>query len=201
MIRRICLLLLSLTFFCSCQTTNQNRGETNYARPETTGAEKGHEQTRDTKMDIKVNSTAFQEGGMISAKHTCDGANVSPPVEWSGIPANAKTIALIADDPDAPGKTWVHWVVFDIPAGAKSLPENVLPQETIAGGGKQGTNDFRKVGYGGPCPPSGTHRYYFKVYALDTELGLDSKTTKDPLLKAMEGHILAQGQLMGRYKR
>ena len=152
-------------------------------------------------MDINVASTAIKEGGMIPAKYTCDGANVSPPIEWSGVPANAKTIALICDDPDAPGKTWVHWVVFDMLATTKNLPENVPLQGTIAGGGKQGTTDFRKVGYGGPCPPSGTHRYYFKVYALDKELGLDSQTTKDQVLKAMEGHILAQGQLMGRYRR
>jgi Raf kinase inhibitor-like YbhB/YbcL family protein len=152
-------------------------------------------------MDINVASTAIKEGGMIPAKYTCDGANVSPPIEWSGVPANAKTIALIADDPDAPGRTWVHWVVFDLATSEKNLAENVPPQETIAGGGKQGTNDFLKVGYGGPCPPSGTHRYYFRVYALDKELRLDSKTTKGQLTKAMEGHILAQGELMGRYRR
>ena len=152
-------------------------------------------------MAIKVISTAFQEGGMIPKQYTCDDQNISPPLEWDSVPANAKTLALIADDPDAPGKTWVHWVVFDMPATTKSLPENVPAQETIAGGGKQGTTDFRRIGYGGPCPPGGTHRYYFKVYALDKELGLDNKTTKDQLLKAMEGHTLAQGQLMGKYKR
>jgi Raf kinase inhibitor-like YbhB/YbcL family protein len=152
-------------------------------------------------MAIMITSPAFQEGGMIPKQYKCDGQNVSPPLAWDSVPGNAKTLALIADDPDAPGRTWVHWVVFDLPATTKSLSENVPPQETIAGGGKQGTTDFRKIGYGGPCPPSGTHRYYFKVYALDRELGLDSKTTKDQVLKAMEGHILAQGQLMGRYKR
>jgi hypothetical protein len=153
------------------------------------------------KMDIKLTSTAFQDGGMIPAKYTCDGANVSPPLEWSGASQTAKSLALICDDPDAPGKTWVHWVVFDLPASRTSLPENVQPQESIAGGGKQGTTDFEKVGYGGPCPPSGTHRYFFKLYALDTELNLDSKTTKNELLKAMDAHILAQGELMGKYKR
>jgi hypothetical protein len=153
------------------------------------------------KMDIKLTSTAFQDGGMIPAKYTCDGANVSPPLEWSGASQTAKSLALICDDPDAPGKTWVHWVVFDLPASRTSLPENVQPQESIAGGGKQGTTDFEKVGYGGPCPPSGTHRYFFKLYALDTELNLDSKTTKNELLKAMDAHSLAQGELMGKYKR
>ena len=152
-------------------------------------------------MNIKLTSTAFQPDGMIPAKYTCDGANVSPPLEWSGVPEATKSLALICDDPDAPGKTWVHWVVFNLPASKTSLPENVPPQETIASGGKQGTNDFKKIGYGGPCPPSGTHRYFFKIYALDTELKLDSKTTKDQLSQAMKDHLLAQGELIGRYKK
>jgi len=152
-------------------------------------------------MNMRVTSTAFQDGGMIPAKYSCDGTNVSPPLEWSDVPQNTKSVALICDDPDAPGKTWVHWVAFDLPAGRTSLPENVPPQNAIAGGGKQGTNDFKKIGYGGPCPPSGTHRYFFKIYALDAELKLDSKTTKDLLSQAMKDHILAQGELMGRYKR
>lgn len=138
---------------------------------------------------------------MIPKEETCDGANHSPQLAWSSAPEKTKSFALIADDPDAPGKTWVHWVVFNLPPSARGLPENVPPQETIAGGGKQGTNDFGKLGYGGPCPPSGTHRYYFKLYALDVELPLDSSATKDKLLKAMEGHVLAEGQLMGKYQR
>ena len=152
-------------------------------------------------MAIKVISAAFQEGGMIPRQYTCDGQNISPPLAWDFLPSNAETLALIVDDPDARGRTWVHWVLFDLPTSAKNLAENVAPQETIAGGGKQGTNDFLKVGYGGPCPPSGTHRYYFRVYALDKELRLDSKTTKDQLTKAMAGHVLAQGELMARYGR
>jgi Raf kinase inhibitor-like YbhB/YbcL family protein len=158
-------------------------------------------QSSGEKMNMKLTSTAFQDGGMIPAKYTCDGTNVSPPLEWSGEPQTTKTLALICDDPDAPAKTWVHWVVFDLPAGRTSLPENVPPQDTIAGGGKQGTNDFKKIGFGGPCPPSGTHRYFFKIYALDTELNLDRKTTKEQLLEGSKDHILAQGELMGRYKR
>jgi Raf kinase inhibitor-like YbhB/YbcL family protein len=153
------------------------------------------------KMGIKLTSTAFQDGGMIPAKYTCDGANVSPPLDWSGAPQTTKSFALICDDPDAPGKAWMHWVVFDLPASRTSLPENVPPQETIEGGGKQGMNDFKKIGYGGPCPPSGTHRYFFKIYAVDAQLDLDSGTTKDQLLQAMKDHILAQSELMGRYKR
>ena len=152
-------------------------------------------------MAIRLTSTAFNEGEMIPAKYTCDGANVSPPLSWSGAPEKTKSLALIADDPDAPGKTWVHWVVYDLPASADSLPENVAKQETISSGGKQGTTDFKKIGYGGPCPPSGTHRYFFKIYALDDETELKPGATKDELLKAMEGHTVAQGQLMGKYKR
>lgn len=150
---------------------------------------------------IKVTSKAFQEGGMIPKEYTCDGANVSPPLAWDSAPDKTKSYALIVDDPDAPGKTWVHWVAFNLPASAGVLPENVPAQDTIAGGGRQGTTDFRKVGYGGPCPPTGAHRYYFKLYALDTELALDSSATKDQLLKAMEGHVVAEGQLMGKYQR
>jgi len=152
-------------------------------------------------MDVQVTSTAFQEGGMIPAKHTCDGPNVSPPLAWSGIPETAKSVALISDDPDAPAGTWVHWVLYNLPPATKDLPENVPPSDTLSSGARQGKNDFRKFGYGGPCPPSGTHRYYFKIYALDTMLNLAAGATKAQVLKAMEGHILAQGQLMGKYKR
>jgi Raf kinase inhibitor-like YbhB/YbcL family protein len=152
-------------------------------------------------MTIKVMSTAFSEGGIIPKQYTCDGKDVSPPLTWSGVPDGAKSIALICDDPDAPGGTWVHWVLFNLPPKTEGLAEGVASSKTIENGGKHGTNDFRKFGYGGPCPPGGTHRYYFKVYALDTLLDLDPGVTKADLLKAMKGHILAEGQLMGRYKR
>jgi Raf kinase inhibitor-like YbhB/YbcL family protein len=138
---------------------------------------------------------------MIPAKYTCDAENISPPLAWSGVPETAKTLALVADDPDAPRGTWVHWVIYNIPATEKGLAENVPARETIDSGARQGTNDFRKTGYGGPCPPSGTHRYFFKLYALDTDLNLPPGATKDQLLKAAEGHVVAQGQLVGRYTR
>ena len=138
---------------------------------------------------------------MIPKEYTCDGANVSPPLAWDSAPDQTKSFALIMDDPDAPSRTFVHWFAFNLPAERRELPENIPAQDTIIGGGKQGTNDFRKLGYGGPCPPSGVHRYYFKLYALNTELALDSSATKDQLLKAMEGHALAEGQLMGTYQR
>jgi Raf kinase inhibitor-like YbhB/YbcL family protein len=197
MITKLCLLSCALILYCSCSGRNRNPAGENQNSSEVSNTNEG----LGGKMNIKLSSTAFQDGEMIPTKYTCNGANVSPPLEWSGVPQTAKSLALICDDPDAPGKTWVHWVVFDLPASRTSLPENVPPQETIADGGKQGTTDFKKIGYGGPCPPSGTHRYFFKIQALDTDLNLNSRTTKDQLLQAMKGHVLAQGELMGRYKR
>ncbi len=152
-------------------------------------------------MDLKITSTAFEEGGMIPRRYTCDGADLSPPLSWSGAPAETQSFALISDDPDAPMGTWVHWVIYNLPASASELHEAVPPEKDLKNGARQGRNDFRKIGYGGPCPPGGTHRYYFKLYALDTVLGFPAGATKAELLKAMEGHILAQGQVMGRYKR
>jgi len=151
--------------------------------------------------EIKLTSSAFAEGELIPRKYTCDGENVSPPLAWEPGPESTKSFALICDDPDAPLKTWVHWVIFNIPADTRNLPENVPREKTLANGAKQGKNDSRKIGYVGPCPPGGTHRYFFKLYALDTLLDLEPGITKKDLLKAMEGHVLAQGTLMGRYKR
>ncbi len=153
-------------------------------------------------MNLQVTSTAFADGHTIPAKYTCDGADVSPVLTWTNAPAGTKSFALIADDPDAPAGTWVHWVVYDLPAGADSLPENVAKSQYIAGNACQGMNDFHRLGYGGPCPPSGkAHRYFFKLYALDAILDLKPGVTKDDLLKAMNGHVLAQGQLTGTYQR
>jgi Raf kinase inhibitor-like YbhB/YbcL family protein len=152
-------------------------------------------------MTIKVSSPAFQDGGMIPEPYTCDGDDISPPLHWEAAPEGTQSLALICDDPDAPRGTFVHWVLYDLPAEAHELPENVPDDKTLANGANQGTNDFRRIGYGGPCPPSGTHRYFFKVYALDRKTNLPPGQTKDKLLQAMEGHILAQGQIMGRYQR
>jgi Raf kinase inhibitor-like YbhB/YbcL family protein len=151
-------------------------------------------------MAMQLVSTAFSEGGTIPRQYTCDGKDVSPPLTWSGVPEGAKSIALICDDPDA-SKTWVHWVIFDLPPAVKGLPEGIATSAEVAGGGTQGTNDFRKVGYGGPCPPSGTHRYFFKLYALDTQVKLKSNATKADVERAMKGHVLAEATLMGRYAR
>ena len=150
---------------------------------------------------LQVSSSSFKEGQPVPRQYTCDGVNISPSLEWTGVPKNAKTIALIADDPDAPGGTWVHWVFYNLPAANIGLVENLPADENLKAGGYQGKNDFGKFGYGGPCPPAGTHRYYFKVYAIDRELPLKAGATKAELLKAMEGHVLSQGQLMGTYAR
>lgn len=153
-------------------------------------------------MAVQVTSPAFAEGGSIPSKYTCDGQDVSPPIKWNSVPDGTQSIALIADDPDAPNGTWVHWVVYDLPPSLRELPEKVPSDEEILGnGGRQGITDFGRIGYGGPCPPSGTHRYYFKVYALDRVLGLSPGATKGQLLKAMEGHLLAEGHLMAKYAR
>ena len=156
---------------------------------------------RREEMKIEVKSSAFTEGGMIPKKYTCDGANVSPPLTWSNVPPGTKSLALVGDDPDAAMGAWVHWVVFNIPPNVKELKEGVPPQKSLTDGTEQGITDFGSVGYGGPCPPSGTHRYLFKLYALDTKVDLPAGTSKDELLRAMKGHILGEGQLMGKYKR
>jgi Raf kinase inhibitor-like YbhB/YbcL family protein len=153
-------------------------------------------------MNIQITSAAFADGEPIPAKYTCDGNDVSPPLQWTNAPANTKSFALIADDPDAPAGTWVHWVLYDLPADSSALPENVAKTQNLTGNAKQGVNDFRRVGYGGPCPPPGKpHRYFFKIYALDTLLALKPGATKKDLLKAMEGHVLAEGVLIGIFSR
>jgi len=152
-------------------------------------------------MEIKITSSAFENGGLIPARHTCDGEDISPPLQWDGVPEGARSIALICDDPDAPMGTFVHWVLFNLPAATRELTEDVPADKTLPNGARQGIADFGRIGYGGPCPPSGTHRYFFKIYALDMELALKAGAGKRELLKAMEGHILGQGQLIGKYKR
>lgn len=149
---------------------------------------------------LTLKSEVFVSNGRIPARYTCDGENISPPLAWSGAPAGTRSYALIVDDPDAPAGTWVHWVAWNIGAGVTSLGEGVSPREKGAGM-KQGINDFRKRGYGGPCPPSGTHRYFFRLYALARELDLPSDTKRKSLDAAMKGHILAETQLVGVYSR
>lgn len=152
-------------------------------------------------MEIKITSSAFEDGGMIPAKYTCDGKDISPPLGWDAVPEGTNGIALICDDPDAPMGTFVHWVLFNLPSETRQLPEGFPDDETLADGTRQGVSDFGKTGYGGPCPPSGTHRYFFKIYALDKKIDIVAVTDKQHLLEAMQDHILGQGQLVGKYKR
>ena len=153
-------------------------------------------------MSFEIVSTAFSAGGTIPQKFTCDGSDDSPQLTWTDPPAKTQSFAIIMDDPDAPVGTWVHWVIYDLPANARELAEGVAKQEQLLSGARQGRNDFGKIGYGGPCPPAGKpHRYFFKVYALDAKLGLKPGARKSDLERAMQGHILAQAELMGRYGR
>ena len=153
-------------------------------------------------MALKLTSTAFQPGATIPEEFTCDGPDVSPALAWTDPPADTHTFALIMDDPDAPVGTWVHWVLYDLPPNTRDLAEGVPKQEELPNGTRQGRNDFRRIGYGGPCPPSGpAHRYFFKLYALDSKTNLKPGATKAELEKAMKGHILTQAELMGRYQR
>ena len=160
------------------------------------------QETGENEMPMTLTSTAFKNGEAIPKKYTGDGPDLSPPLKWTDPPEHAKSFALICDDPDAPMGTWVHWVVWNIPATARELPEGVAKKDTLPDGAKQGLTDFRSVGYGGPAPPPGKpHRYFFKLYALDTDLSLDASAKKKDLVKAMEDHVLAEAQLIGTYQR
>ena len=156
-------------------------------------------------MTLTLTSTAFAHEGVIPKIHTCEGKDVSPPLSWSGVPANAKSLALIVDDPDAPDPaapkmTWVHWVLYDLPPSATGLAQGVASNELPAGT-RQGISDFKRTGYGGPCPPIGRHRYFFKLYALDAVLPDLKQPGKAELEKAMKGHIVAQAVLLGTYAK
>lgn len=152
-------------------------------------------------MVIRISSTVFDEGEPIPTRYTCNGVDISPPLEWDVLPENTESIVLICEDPDAPGGLWTHWVIFNLPGDTMNLPEHVVGREMLDNGAVQGLNDFGRVGYNGPCPPGGTHRYFYKIYALDNKLDLPSLIKRDELLEAMEGHILDQGWLMGVYTR
>ena len=154
---------------------------------------------------MQITSSAFTTNGSIPAKHTCDGADLSPLLTWSGAPAGTRSFALIVDDPDAPDPaapkmTWVHWVLYDLPPGAASLPEAIVAKD-LPKGTLEGTNDWKRTGYGGPCPPIGRHRYFFKLYALDTVLPDLGSPTKAALEKAMKGHVIGEAQIMGTYQK
>jgi Raf kinase inhibitor-like YbhB/YbcL family protein len=152
-------------------------------------------------MSFAVKTNAFSEGGAIPKKYTCDGADLSPALTWTGAPAGTKSLALIADDPDAPVGTWTHWIVWNIPPEA-TVPEGIEKVESLSDGTRQGRNDFKRIGYGGPCPPPGKpHRYFFKLYALDTKLDVKPGAGRKELEGAVKGHVLAQAELVGKYGR
>ena len=151
---------------------------------------------------MKLTSTAFDNEGTIPKKYTADGEDVSPPLQWGDAPASTRSFALICDDPDAPRGTWVHWVIFSLPADKTELPEAIPTSAVLADGSRQGKNDFGNLGYGGPSPPRGKpHRYFFKLYALDNVPQIKEGADKQQLEQAMAGHILAEGRLMGKYGR
>lgn len=154
-------------------------------------------------MTLTLTSTAFADHAEIPTRHTCEGEDLSPPLAWSGVPPGTKSLALIVDDPDAPDpaapkRVYVHWVAYDLAPESTGLPEGVA---RLPGGARDGTNDWQRTGYGGPCPPIGRHRYFFKLYALDTLLPDLGKPTKAALEKAMAGHVIAEAQLMGTYQK
>jgi len=152
-------------------------------------------------MAFQISTTAFRDGGSIPRKFTCDGTDVSPALSWTDPPAGTRSLAIIADDPDAPGGVWVHWVLYDLPPDTGKLPEAVTKSPRLPNGAMQGRNDFGKTGYNGPCPPRGSlHRYFFKLYALDSKTGLRAGATKADVERAAKGHILAQAQLIGTFQ-
>lgn len=152
-------------------------------------------------MALEIRSPAFGSEDEIPTVHTCDGDDRSPPLEWDGAPDGTESFALIVDDPDAPAGTFVHWVVYDVPASVAGLPAGVGPDTVLSDGGVHGENSWGRLGYGGPCPPDGEHRYFFKLRALDRPLGLRPGATKREVLEAMEGHVLDEARLVGRYER
>ena len=153
-------------------------------------------------MRIQLSSTAFKEGRAIPDEHAFEDRDISPDLQWSGVPSAAKSLVLICDDPDAPKGTWVHWVLYDLTPSMNALPADLPKSPLLDLGAKQGLNDYKRYGYGGPCPPPGKpHRYFFKLYALDVRLELSPGLTKADLVKIMDGHIMAEGQLMGTYQR
>lgn len=156
---------------------------------------------KETKMEITIESRDFKEGEPIPSKFTCEGSNISPQLSWTCETEGVKTYVLIVEDPDSPSGNFTHWIVYNIPSRVNSLMQNSTPTKNVPDEILMGTNDFGRIGYGGPCPPSGIHRYFFRMYGLNTAVHLDSGATKREVLKKMEGHIIARGELMGTYQK
>ncbi|MDR3726009.1 MAG: YbhB/YbcL family Raf kinase inhibitor-like protein [Terracidiphilus sp.] len=198
-LRSICLVLTaSLLLTCGCRQTGFS-GQTISTVAEKTDptALQGG-----SAMSFRLQSTAFANGDAIPRKYTCEGADLSPALSWDGIPAGTHSLALIADDPDAPMGTWTHWVIWNIPAQAAGLAEGVAKAEVLENGARQGRNDFKRVGYGGPCPPPGkAHRYFFKLYALDSMLSVKVGASRNEVEADLKRHVLAKTEWMGTYRR
>lgn len=195
------LVLASLSLACrSGGGTGKDTGA--YVPPAAASADTS---SRRQTVSLEVTSSAFKQGGVIPSRYTCEGDDTSPPLAWSGVPSGAQSLAMIVDDPDAPDpakpqRVYVHWVIYGMSPTTTSLPENAS-KKGMPAGANQGKNDWGKTEYGGPCPPIGRHRYFFKLYALDSQPTFASPPTKADLLKAIEGHVVAQGELMGTYQK
>jgi Raf kinase inhibitor-like YbhB/YbcL family protein len=184
-------LLLAIVLLSGCAPSAPATGEQPTADP----------LEMEATMSIELTSSAFTQGQSIPQKHSCKGEDISPALAWGEPPAGTQSFALIMDDPDAPVGTWVHWVLFNIPASARGLPDAFPSDAALPDGSLSGNNSWGRTGYGGPCPPSGTHRYFFKLYALDEMLAISAGAGKGELEKAMVGHILAKGELMGTFSK
>jgi Raf kinase inhibitor-like YbhB/YbcL family protein len=202
--RNLAIALLSLMLAACSKSDQQASADTAAVTADTAGNASQTTPTPGT-MAITLTSSAFAANGSIPAKYTCEGDDTSPPLQWSGAPSGTKSFALIVDDPDAPDpakpqRTYVHWVVYNIPAGVAAIPENAS-KSGLPAGAAQGNNDFKKQNYGGPCPPIGRHRYFFKLYALDTDLTFAASPSKADLVKAIQGHVVGSAELVGTYEK
>ena len=188
--------VLLISFACVCTDLSGQLNTPISAQSGHTNFQGGHA------MSFALKTTAFTDGGSIPKKYTCDGADVSPAWNWNDAPAGTQSFALIADDPDAPVGTWTHWIIWNISAKTTALPEALAKVGESGDGARQGNNDFKRIGYGGPCPPPGkAHRYFFKLYALDAKLDVEAGASRDELERAMKKHVLAPAELMGTYGR
>ncbi len=187
-------LLIVLTGGCKMKSAHETNGSGDTVT--------ANDSTSTMETTMAISSVAFKNGTPIAQRFTCQGDNISPALAWGGAPEDTKSFALICEDPDAPGGTFYHWVIYDIPAGERGLAENIAQRDPLPNGTRQGVNSFKQLGYGGPCPPAGNaHHYHFRLFALDTEINIPGETTHDKLESAMQGHILAEGEIMGTYQR
>lgn len=190
--KKTALIVFVIMLLAGCQSGGQTA----------TAQKSSSDKSGDSNMTFSLQSPSFSNGSPIPRKFACEGSDSSPALQWDNFPANTQSLALIVDDPDAPAGTWTHWVVYDLPPNARQLPEGAPKQPSLADGGAQGTNDFGKIGYGGPCPPPGKpHRYFFKLYALNAKLNLKPGATRAQVEQAMQDHVIGKAEWMGTYQR